>query len=355
MKLRRERAVQADRDPDVAAAGAALERAARRARERAGRVAEGAASERSTDARHVPVVAESRREPMDHVRQSFSQAQGYENVPGPLKLEELPPEARVQIWNLFFAHIRRFKTTGGLEPLDGGPWIKGPWQDILRAKHCDLDHAALDEWDPTFSRVRRSLREEIEKRPFNKVFDLIQFILRHPSCPREFIIGMQRTFAACRLAYTIDTRRPLTILPAATPQEGMAIVEAVKTLDLARLDGSAKHLRNASACINRGDWTGGVRDSIHAVESVARQVDPGAAKKLGPALKTLERHRVLHPALREALSKLYGYTSDEQGIRHALLDRTDAPVGRDEAVFMLGACASFASYLWRKHVAGESR
>ena len=27
--------------------------------------------------------------------------------------------------------------------------------------------------------------------------------------------------------------------------------------------------------------------------------------------------------------------------------------GLDEAVFMLGACASFASYLWRKHVAGE--
>ena len=25
----------------------------------------------------------------------------------------------------------------------------------------------------------------------------------------------------------------------------------------------------------------------------------------------------------------------------------------DEAVFMLGACASFASYLWRKHVPGE--
>ena len=24
-------------------------------------------------------------------------------------------------------------------------------------------------------------------------------------------------------------------------------------------------------------------------------------------------------------------------------------VGMDEAVFMFGACASFASYLWRKH------
>ena len=166
---------------------------------------------------------------------------------------------------------------------------------------------------------------------------------------------MKHTFAACRLAYTIDTKRPPTILPAATPDEGNAIVQSFEVLRAASLNGSASHLRNASACINRGDWAGSVRESIHAVESVARQLDPEAANTLGPALKSLERHGALHPSLKDAFSKLYGYTSDQQGIRHALLDRTDAQVGQDEAVFMLGACASFASYLWRKHAAGESR
>ena len=52
--------------------------------------------------------------------------------------------------------------------------------------------------------------------------------------------------------------------------------------------------------------------------------------------------------------KLYAYTSDEQGIRHALLDQPDPRVAQNEAVFMLGACASFASYLCRNH-AGDSR
>ena len=55
-----------------------------------------------------------------------------------------------------------------------------------------------------------------------------------------------------------------------------------------------------------------------------------------------------HPALHQGLEKLYGYTSDEQGVRHSLLDQGQSNVGQDEAVFMLGACASFASYLWRK-------
>ena len=85
------------------------------------------------------------------------------------------------------------------------------------------------------------------------------------------------------------------------------------------MSGSAAHLRKAAECINGQDWAEGVRESINAVESVARQLDPKASTKLGPALKSLERSGTLHPALKEAFTKLYGYTSDEQGIRHALL------------------------------------
>ena len=39
----------------------------------------------------------------------------------------------------------------------------------------------------------------------------------------------------------------------------------------------------------------------------------------------------------------------EQGIRHALLDTATSPATQDEAVFMVSACASFASYMWRTH------
>ncbi len=118
------------------------------------------------------------------------------------------------------------------------------------------------------------------------------------------------------------------------------------------MGGSAAHLKNAAECINGQDWAGSIRESIHAVESVARQLDPKASTALGPALAALEKRVSLHPALKSAFTKLYGYTSNEQGIRHPLLKQDSANVGMDEAVFMLGACASFSSYLWRKHAAG---
>ncbi len=114
------------------------------------------------------------------------------------------------------------------------------------------------------------------------------------------------------------------------------------------------HLRKASECINRSDRAGSIQESIHAVEAVARQIAPEKTDTLTQALNSIEKRNSLHSNLKEGFKALYWYTSDEQGVRHALLDREGASVGMDEAVFMLGACASFASYLWRKHTAGEA-
>ena len=72
--------------------------------------------------------------------------------------------------------------------------------------------------------------------------------------------------------------------------------------------------------------------------------DPAASKTLEPALEALTKHVEIHPALKSGFGKIYGYTSDEQGVRHALLEGT-AKVDLEDAGFMLGACASFATYL----------
>ena len=285
----------------------------------------------------------------DPRRLNFSQAHGYEELPAPLQLEELPPAARTQIWNAFYRFLESAKKFTGARFI-----VVGDWADILRAKHVFFDNLPLDEWTNLFDFNRSRLRESIETSRFSNVFDLIQFVLRHPKCPHEFIAVMAGAFEFCRLAYTIDAAPPVTIVPAVTGAEGNTVVDSMRTLRRAGLAGSATHLRNASERINGGDWAGSVRESVHAVESVARQLDPKASDTLGPALASLENRQTLHPALKRAFSALYGYTSDEQGIRHSLLDQSVADVGLDEAVFMLGACASFASYLWRKHSTGQA-
>jgi hypothetical protein len=56
----------------------------------------------------------------------------------------------------------------------------------------------------------------------------------------------------------------------------------------------------------------------------------------------------MHPAMKKGFTSLYAYTSDEKGIRHALLDDRAAKVDEADALFMLGACAAFVSYLINK-------
>lgn len=283
---------------------------------------------------------------------SFSQREGYAEISTPLKLEQLPANVRIHIWNVLFAQLSLTHVR-----LPGGHAVVGqPWKDILKDLHMHHYNRPLDEWDRRLEAWRTELRNYIERHGFNYVFDLIEFIMRHPLCPPEFIEGVANVFSNSQLAYTIDVGPPPIILQATTPEEGDQLTENLKELRAAGLHAATTHLHSASKCINEGDWSGSIRESIHAVESVAKQVDPDGSQTLGAALDSLEKRGVLqHKALKKALSTLYGYTSDEKGIRHALLEEGKSNVTIDEAVFMLGACASFASYLWRKHKAANTQ
>jgi hypothetical protein len=82
------------------------------------------------------------------------------------------------------------------------------------------------------------------------------------------------------------------------------------------------------------------------VESAARQI-AGKGGELKDALSALEKKGVvLHGALKTGLFNLYGYTSDDDGIRHSILG--EPTVGFDEAKYMLVTCSAFATFLMSK-------
>ena len=71
---------------------------------------------------------------------------------------------------------------------------------------------------------------------------------------------------------------------------------------------------------------------------------------LSDALKVIEKegNLQLHPALKIAFDKMYGYTSDADGIRHGsgLLD--EPKLDFEDAKFFLVACSAFINYLKEK-------
>ena len=186
---------------------------------------------------------------------------------------------------------------------------------------------------------------------YHQLLTFVEYILRQDDCPKKLQESLVSQFEQTPIAYYVDTIDGRSmIMPRISREAGEATRKAIETICEAGMDGATVHLRDAVGHINTGQHADSIADSIHAVESVARTIDPQSNSTLGPALDSLEKAGVLrHPALKQAFHKLYAYTNTEQGIRHALLDKNAADVGLDEAIFMFGACASFAAYLTEKH------
>ena len=279
----------------------------------------------------------------DRTNLTFSQAEGLEPLPQPLALGELSQEVRSLLWREVYENLNVYRDHNQFTGIDT---LQGRWFKILYDKHVEVDHLPVDEFGSEFHGNAHILKSLIMEQEWNEVFDFLQFVMRHAGCPPGFFDGVCQALKAGRAAYTVIPDGP-TIIPQATPEEGAAITEAFRLLAEASFDGARSHLRGAADALNGGDAAGSVRESIHAVESVARRLNADASTTLGPALRALEERITLHPALKKGFSNIYGYTSDEEGIRHALLEG-DADVDIVDATFMLGACASFVTYLINK-------
>ncbi len=94
------------------------------------------------------------------------------------------------------------------------------------------------------------------------------------------------------------------------------------------------------------DYRNSVKESISAVEAVAKSLDNDSKAELGKALKALDGKVDIHPALDKGFRALYGYTSDAGGIRHAMLEASTIDV--EDARYMLVACSAFVNYLRAK-------
>ena len=111
------------------------------------------------------------------------------------------------------------------------------------------------------------------------------------------------------------------------------------------------HLRDAATEPTGGHSANSIRESIHAVESIVSVLEPKG--DFSTALARLDAKARIHGGLKAGFKSIYGFTSDEKGIRHPLLDDNSANVDETDALFMIGACAAFVSYLINKaRVAG---
>ena len=282
----------------------------------------------------------------DHL--TFSRRHGYESLPEPMQLEELSDDLRREIFNAvreLFLRMTNF--SGQYYSDDEARFIERVFGKFFRQTEDTIGNRYEDVMDWT--------KRIIFCSQFSEVLDFLEIIINDNCDMMHFSTRTGELFEQHGAAYRLGTSRcPHWFFPRISKEQGDSTREAIETLRDENMAGASTHLRQAAEHINAQQFADSIADSILAVESAARVIDPEANTTLGPALKSLENAGLLkHPALKEAFNRLYGYTNDEQGIRHALLEHSAADVGLDEAVFMFGACASFAAYLAKKHGQAE--
>jgi len=97
------------------------------------------------------------------------------------------------------------------------------------------------------------------------------------------------------------------------------------------------------------DYENSIKESISAVEAMCCIITglSGPKSTLNEAIKKLKDKGVhIHPAMERAFIALYGYTSDEHGIRHGGIDFKNVPA--EDAKYMLVSCSAFVNYLIEK-------
>lgn len=270
---------------------------------------------------------------------SFRQAEGLDPIPGPLKIGELTKEARVLIWSVLYTDLVRTRAEG--EATRWQSWVGDYWMDILLDWHVRKLHKPIDEFTPAFDHWLTDVKSRVMNNHLTYLFDFLTFVMRHRVGPSHLADQLAETFAEARLAYSVSER---TIYPVTSEAEASTIKRAFVDLSTSEFNGARSHLSEAGRLLTAGDWAGSVRESIHSVESIARSIEPNAST-LSDALKKLAGGGRINPNLKRGFEALYAYTSDQKGVRHALVFEAAASVTQADATYMFGACASFVSFL----------
>lgn|SRR5574341_118197 len=269
----------------------------------------------------------------------FSERKNYKKPSTLIQTDGMNDELRHSIWNvLFMSKWDLGSTTSSIER-----------DQILK----DLDTFSAILWfnyfkkpvdsrpngfQPTLQAIRRYFMEG----EWYEVYDILEFTLNYynDESLSEFVNAiLERELAGYRFINGI-------ISDITNPQEIEMLEQVLSDNDFPAVKA---HLHRALDLLSNKespDYRNSIKESISAVESLVKVLSENPKATLGDALKSIEKKGKLHPALKDGFLKLYGYTSDEGGIRHAMLDEPNLSVA--DARFFLLACTNFINYLKSK-------
>jgi hypothetical protein len=268
----------------------------------------------------------------------FSQRKGLKPVKSIIQIDSMDEELRNRLWNLlilfYWSLMESFRFLRSHNELH--LLLIDLWHFYFKKPLDSLDM----EWDNT----RYNIKKYFFSCKWNEVYDFIEFIAKNyadQSVNQEFVNACNDVLESELSGYRFVG---FEITQMTSKQE---IAEIEEALDAPKP--VSNHLKKALQLFankKSPDYTNAVKESILAVEAICQMITGEKSVTLGQCLKVIKSKVGLHPALEESFNKLYGYASDAEGIRHALLEESNLDF--EDAKFMLVSCSAFVNYLIAK-------
>lgn len=276
----------------------------------------------------------------------FSERYGHKPVRDIIQKESVDDHLRNGIWSVF--HLCLWSK------------ISHPSSSYSYTKNSNLNNLINKYWfnffkEPNDTIPLRShesiniIRNLFFKFEWHTIYSFIEETLEnYPSqyCEKKdkFIEQINQALERENSAYRIINDE---IIPITSEQEIQSIETALENTN--QYSGVQQHLNQALKLMSdrqNPNYSKSMHDSISAVEGLARLLLEDDSITLGKAIPRIRTKYELHPTLMESLNKLYGYTSDEAGVRHGSAQESN--LSYIDAKFMLVACTNFINYLIEK-------
>lgn len=274
----------------------------------------------------------------------FSQREGLKPVKSKIQVDSMDSDLRNRLWNtLDLFYWNQVQGELLLERTRGNIRIY-----FLLYKLWDrYFKKPIDTMDNNWSNIYREIREYFFNCQWYEVYDFIEFIANNyldKKVNSDFREACNRILEQELTAFRFVGGKITQITSEAEISEIEEALENTKPLKSVNI-----HLDKAIELLSDRklpDYRNSIKESISAVEAVCKLITKEEKATLGQALEKIKDKLHLHPALKKAFQNLYGYTSNAEGIRHALLDEPD--LNFEDAKFILVSCSAFINYLINK-------
>ena len=264
-----------------------------------------------------------------------------------IQIDSMDDELRKRIWNAVYKFC--FKKAHFIVQIQQGS--RSTHKSLHQSEIVGKVFDCFLKEDASLNRSVRDVRVRFYKLEWNRVYDFVEFMLTSfslidtHSMRDQLNLVLEEESAGYRIMGGKVT--PIT------NELEMDEVEKAQHTGISEID---KHMESAISLLSdrdNSDPRNATKEAISAVEALCKKITGDNNATLGQALSKIQSNdpKLIDLHLEEAIRKLYSFSSDASGVRHAHAEGK-TQVGFDEAKFMVVTCSAIVNYLVKHAASG---